>query len=247
MNTELFSQKAVIYDEIRPKYAATMMDFLAEHERLRGKTIADVGAGTGIFSRQLAELGNQVFAIEPNDDMRQVMSEQGQGAKTGITVVNGSAENTGLPDKSVDAVCAAQAFHWFDGQAFARECQRILRAGNKVYLTWNNDDRDRKNDDFQSIISYYCTITFKNNDTEEKIRQFYEDYEIYKFENPIIHSKPDFVKSVLSRSYAPKPQDAAYNDFVREIEIYFDRHNTDGYITLKNFSVLYIGNMRKIK
>ena len=50
---------------------------------------------------------------------------------------NGTDHDTGLPDRSVDMVAAAQAFHWFDGPAFARECRRILRPGGRAVLVWN--------------------------------------------------------------------------------------------------------------
>jgi SAM-dependent methyltransferase len=41
--------------------------------------------------------------------------------------VDGTAENTNLPDNSVDFVVAAQAFHWFDREKTRAELKRILR------------------------------------------------------------------------------------------------------------------------
>ena len=241
MNTELFSGKAKVYHNVRPKYAAEMMDFLKHNEGLCGKTVADVGAGTGIFSCQLAEIGNKVFAVEPNDDMRLIM-EQGQNAD--ITVINGSAENTGLEDGSVDAVCAAQAFHWFDHKAFGRECRRILRPEGKVYLTWNNGNR--ADADFERLLAG-CKTSASNDvsDVEKNINEFYEQYQVYKFANPIVRNQEMFLQSVLSRSYAPKPDDENYEDFVRKINEYFEQHNQQGYITSDNVSVLYVGYPRK--
>lgn len=69
---------------------------------------ADVGAGTGIFSRQLAAYVGKAYAVEPNDDMRAAMQ-----ADVALSPLCGSAESIPLPDCSVDVITAAQAFHWF--------------------------------------------------------------------------------------------------------------------------------------
>ncbi len=68
-----------------------------------------------------------------------------------FTSRDGTAENTGLEDDSVDLVVAAQAFHWFDVEKARVECLRILKNENKgsvgqaggigmgmVALLWND-------------------------------------------------------------------------------------------------------------
>lgn len=252
MKANLFNSKAKVYDAARPKYAAEMMAFLKGHERLEGKKIADIGAGTGIFSRQLWELGNEIFAVEPNDDMRQIITERMAG-QSGFTILKGSAEATGLDDNSVDAVCAAQAFHWFDHRAFAKECRRILHRGGKVYLTWNNNSADNDDEDKKecnAIVDRYCAQNqkFSTNDSHkvlDNIDDFYQTYEIYKFDNPIARNKEMFLQMALSSSYALRPEDAEYDNFVRELSEYFDRRNKNGYIISKNVSVLYVGQPKE--
>lgn len=252
MKADLFNSKAKVYDAARPKYAAEMMAFLKGHERLEGKKIADIGAGTGIFSRQLWELGNEIFAVEPNDDMRQIITERMAG-QSGFTILKGSAEATGLDDNSVDAVCAAQAFHWFDHRAFAKECHRILHRGGKVYLTWNNNSADNDDEDKKecnAIVDRYCAQNqkFSTNDSHkvlDNIDDFYQTYEIYKFDNPIARNKEMFLQMALSSSYALRPEDAEYDNFVRELSEYFDRRNKNGYIISKNVSVLYVGQPKE--
>ncbi len=248
MKAALFNDKAEIYDLARPKYAAEMMLFLKEHEGLNGKKIADIGAGTGIFSRQLLELGNEVIAVEPNDDMRKIATARAEGL-SGFRIINGSAEATGIEDNSVDAVCAAQAFHWFDHRAFARECLRILRGKGKVYLTWNNDSADNDSDsrkECNDIIDRYCAENLKfsthnSHKVFDEIDNFYQNYDVYKFDNPIARNKEDFLRMVLSSSYALHPQDTKYENFVRALKEYFDRQNQNGYIISKTVSVLYAG------
>jgi len=118
-----FSPHAHAYAANRPSYPSEALDALlnglGEPSQL---TIADVGAGTGIASEQLAERGANVLAIEPNADMRARASD-----KPRIAWREGTAEATGLLDKSVDVAAAFQAFHWFDARAAVAEFRRISR------------------------------------------------------------------------------------------------------------------------
>lgn len=98
--------------------------------------VADVGAGTGIWTRMLAELGfRSVTAIEPNDDMR------GNGIRDSIgTPIGwrpGRGEETGLEDDSVDLVSMASSFHWVDFDRGTEEFRRVLRPGGWFVALWN--------------------------------------------------------------------------------------------------------------
>lgn len=96
---------------------------------------ADVGAGTGIWSRQLAARGVRVIAVEPNDAMRVAGEKQCAGWK--ISWRKGGAEHTGLPDASCHMVCMASSFHWPDFDAAVREFGRILKPGGLFMALWN--------------------------------------------------------------------------------------------------------------
>ncbi len=80
--TGRFSDRAADYVKYRPGYPPEAIDAVLEGlNPSRGGTLrpprtaelfaADVGAGTGISARLLAERGVNVFAIEPNAEMRQ--------------------------------------------------------------------------------------------------------------------------------------------------------------------------------
>lgn len=249
MKEHLFNAKAKIYDIARPRYAQKMLDFLRNDEGLINKKIADVGAGTGIFSKQLHEIGNEIFAVEPNDDMRNVMCEKMKN-ENNFHIINGNAEATGLTENSVDAVCAAQAFHWFDYKSFAKECLRIMKQNGKVYLTWNNNNADNESMEQRKcndIMDKYCAKNIKlsthnsNDKVLEAIDDFYKEYEVFKFDNPIARNKENFLQMVLSASYALRPGDDGYENLVAELRDFFDKHNQDGYIISHNISVLYCG------
>ncbi|HWE81389.1 MAG TPA: class I SAM-dependent methyltransferase [Gaiellaceae bacterium] len=98
--------------------------------------VVDLGAGTGKFSRVLASLGHEVVAVEPDSGMR----EQLAAVSPGVEVLAGSAEAIPLPDGTVDAVTAAQSFHWFDSAEARTEIARVLRPGGVLAPVWNVRD-----------------------------------------------------------------------------------------------------------
>ena len=98
--------------------------------------VADVGAGTGIWTRMLAARGlRSVVAVEPNDDMRGHGIESSRS--TNIIWRKGRAEVTGLPDRSVDLVSMASSLHWADFDKACDEFSRILRPGGVFVALWN--------------------------------------------------------------------------------------------------------------
>ena len=114
-NIGKFSGKADDYARYRPSYPTELIDYL--YETAQTDSAADIGAGTGIFTRLLMNKPWKVTAVEPNADMlRKILSHKD------ISVINGTAEHTGLPDNSVGLVAAATAFHWFDAPSFSKEC-----------------------------------------------------------------------------------------------------------------------------
>jgi SAM-dependent methyltransferase len=130
-----FGPAADLYDRIRPRYPIQAIRWILGDGR---STVVDLGAGTGILSRQLADLGYQVVPVEPDPGMRAKLDEAG-GAPA---AVEGSAEAIPLPDAAVDAVVAGQAYHWFDHGKAHPEIARVLRPGGVFGPLWN--ERDEK-------------------------------------------------------------------------------------------------------
>jgi SAM-dependent methyltransferase len=132
-----FSDRVDDYVRYRPSYPPGVVALLRERAGLSDSSVvADVGSGTGIFTRLLLDTGARVFAVEPNDAMRRAAEAAFQG-RPNFTSVRGSAESTGLPGRSVSLVACAQAFHWFDGAAARAEFMRILEPGGWCALVWN--------------------------------------------------------------------------------------------------------------
>lgn len=140
---ERFSDRAADYAKYRPSYPTAVIDTVVDGLVSSPLVAADIGAGTGISSRLLAERGIRVLAIEPNAQMRQAAL-----AHAFVKFHDGSAENTNLPKASVDLVTCFQSFHWFDPNPTLIEFQRILKPNGRLAVIWN--DRDRQDELTQS-------------------------------------------------------------------------------------------------
>ena len=127
-----FGQRAQAYDRGRPEYPREAVEACVPQ---RARRVLDLGAGTGKLTRGLVELGLDVVAVEPLEEMRALLPAESEA-------LAGSAEAIPLPDASVDAVLAGQAFHWFDAPRALAEIARVLRSGGTLGLLWNLlDDR----------------------------------------------------------------------------------------------------------
>jgi ubiquinone/menaquinone biosynthesis C-methylase UbiE len=125
-----FGGVADAYERGRPTYPAEAVRWMLGEHPL---TVLELGAGTGKLTRVLTELGHEVHATDPDAAMLQILEKEVPGART----ARASAEDIPLGDASVDAVIAAQAFHWFDLGRALPEVARVLRPGGRLCLVWN--------------------------------------------------------------------------------------------------------------
>jgi SAM-dependent methyltransferase len=135
-----FDTVAANYAAGRPDYPAALYDTL---ERVLGRPLAgadtvDLGAGTGIASRQLAERGAVVTAVE----LSAPMLAQLAATSPGVRPVRGTATALPLRGHRADLITCAQAWHWMDPALAVPEFIRVLRPGGVFAAWWNYTHRD---------------------------------------------------------------------------------------------------------
>ncbi len=96
-------------------------------------TVLDLGAGTGKLTRLLVSAFGRVVAVEPAEAMCRMLETLCPKAEA----LPGTGQEIPLADASVDAVFAAQAFHWFDDERAVAEIARVLRPRGALVLMWN--------------------------------------------------------------------------------------------------------------
>lgn len=130
-----FTALADNYANYRPGYAPMIADIFVRLSGSPSPRCIDAGAGTGIWSRQVAAAGAEVIAVEPNDAMRE--AGQKQNGSFDIRWFKGAAEDTGQEENSFDLACMASSFHWPDFDAAVREFARLLKPGGYFMALWN--------------------------------------------------------------------------------------------------------------
>jgi SAM-dependent methyltransferase len=128
-----FSGVADEYDAVRPQPPADLITLITQWAGRARPDVVDLGAGTGLSAVAWAGRARQVTAVEPSEGMRR-RAERRTGAAaaesgTGFTVLDATAEATGLSDGCADVVTASQAMHWFDPDRALPEIARLLRPG----------------------------------------------------------------------------------------------------------------------
>ncbi len=243
--TNRFDGKGEIYAKARPKYAAGLFAYIKDTLCADdGCVFADVGSGTGIFTAQLLDCGYKVFAIEPNADMRK-KAEQKLSSNPNFISVNGSDGDTHLSDESVDFVTAAQAFHWFDPDAFRRECRRILKPAGKVMLVYNSRNENAECTKALAALRRKYSPEFhgfSNGMSSEKCMEFFEGAcDLFRVDNTQRYDRQGYINRVLSSSYSLKENDSRYADYLKEIHEIFNAFAVDGFIEVPVETVAYVG------
>ena len=113
------------YHDVRPSYPEQAILWALEGVTARA-AVADIGAGTGKLTAQLAELGYRVWAVEPAAQMRAEF-ERALPRFSPRRLVAASGEATGLAPGAYAAVTYGQSWHWLDPAAASAEAARILQ------------------------------------------------------------------------------------------------------------------------
>ena len=143
-----FSQLAINYATTRPGYNSSIFQYFLPKVNLGSYVFADVGAGTGIFTRQVRDFGlTNVIAVEPNLEMR--MQGINHVENKEIVWVDGTAESTTLDKGSIDFLSMASSFHWAKTSEALSEFKRVIKPGGKFVALWNPRKTSKSNIDFE--------------------------------------------------------------------------------------------------
>lgn len=248
-STQRFSSRVDNYVRCRPHYPPVLLDTLRQNCGLTGDSVlADIGSGTGILTRLFLEIGNEVYGVEPNKEMREA-GENFLAAYPKFHSVAATAEETTLPDNSVDLIAAGQAFHWFDRERIKPEWRRILKPGGWVVLVWN--DRPGEDQplgrDYEALLQRFGTdysqITHKQIGDEDFADFFEGQYSSARFDNSQVFDFEGLKGRLLSSSYSPSPDDECFEPMLAELKGLFDRYESGGKVVFEFETWMHYGRL----
>jgi len=250
-NTNKFTNKAENYNKYRLNYSLEILNHLYDYNFSRNSIIADIGSGTGKLTRIFLENGNIVYAVEPNENMRN-MAVNTLNEFNNFININGSAEVTTLQDKSIDFIVVGQAFHWFDTQKSLEEFKRIIKNNGVLTLIWYNR---KTNSSFMHDYEDFLKNNFPNynekkhrdisgNISDKKImKHFIKDCKKVNFENIRELDSNELFGGFLSASYSPKNDTNEYFESKIFLEKLFNKYNINNKVTFEYETIMYIGRI----
>ncbi|MHA6485108.1 class I SAM-dependent methyltransferase [Paenibacillus sp. strain BS8-2] len=247
---ERFTERVDSYVKYRPSYPATALDFLYKEVGFSERSIiADIGAGTGIFSGLLLDRGSRVVALEPNEAMR-TAAEKRHASHPRYASCPGSAERTGLSEESVHHIVCAQSFHWFDRTAAREEFSRILKPNGHVALIWNSRRTTGTPflEQFEQLLLDYGTDYEQVGHkyvTMETLGSFFADggprLEVFASEQRL--DEEGLKGRLLSSSYCPLPGHPNYEPMMEQLTLIFEQCSVNGTVTMTYDTELYWGRV----
>lgn len=244
---ERFTNRVENYVKYRPSYPSEILRFFSDNLGLTTNSIvADIGSGTGISAKIFLENGNIVYGVEPNAAMRGA-AENFLAEFWNFKSIEGTSENTTLPDKSVDFVIAAQAFHWFDAEKARKEFDRILKLNGYVALIWNErklDANDFLRDYENFLLEFevdYRRVRHENISAEDLKGYFPNGLKTVVFQNSQDFDFAGLRGRTLSSSYMPNATDKKFPAMEEKLKQLFTKHAESGKISLQYDTRIYYG------
>jgi SAM-dependent methyltransferase len=120
---------------------------LVEQLKLRpGEIVADIGAGTGYFSRRLARMvgaTGKVLAVDIQPEMLILLTNRmAEAGITNVVPVLGNATDPKLPAETVDLALMVDVYHEFDfpSEIMDALCRSVKPGGRVVFVEYRGED-----------------------------------------------------------------------------------------------------------
>lgn len=142
-----FGNLGEYYSEARQKFPTEIIDWFWSFVKDNNPQILDLGCGTGISTRQIAENGAKIIGC----DRDALMLNEAKKVPGDIQYILASAENLPFGDGKFHAVTAFSAFHWFANKKAIAEIRRVLKS-NGIFCVVNKNDTGEFKEAYRKII-----------------------------------------------------------------------------------------------
>ena len=238
----LFDTKSKNYVDYRPVFPQAAVDLI--FSMVPEPVMADIGSGTGRLSGRCLSRATKLYAVEPNAQMRRAAEDQ-FADHTNYQSVAAFAQQTSLPEKSLDVITVASAYHYFDNDATRQEFRRILKSNGYVFLFWDVYTGNIYDEEKAVIDQKYRTHPTYGTARESRAEALFgkDKFQTKKFENIIYQTYEAFLGGWSSASYIPHAGTPEYVNFEKEARALFERFAKGGLIELKVTTLCFYGQL----
>lgn len=194
------------YAEARQGFPEEVISWLWSFLPNRNAHILDLGCGTGISTRQIAERGGIVVGCDKDE----LMIAEAKKTDDGLEYLVATAENLPYNNAEFYAVTAFSAFHWFANEKAISEIKRILKPKGVMYVVNKNDIGDFKKgykEIIRSVLQQDLPEAKKNYLPEKFLAEKgFEDIQVKDFETSEYFTLPqaiDYLQSVSIWNLVP--------------------------------------------
>ncbi len=247
--THAYSRKAEYYCKYRWRYAPEAIDAIFAVTGLSAEsTIADIGSGTGILTRELIDRAKCVYAVEPDPAM-QALAERDCGQAACFRSVLATAEATTLSDHSVDLIAVAQALHWFHPEPTRCEFLRILKPGGWLGILWNyptDPELQQASAELQTEANGWNAALDTLRPAQPPLSYYFGHAQYLEKGFPFC-SELDwdaFLGSLLTDARSPDKDNPCYPSAAACQRRIFERFSSNGRIKISGCTQLVVGRMR---
>lgn len=237
------------YLKYKLDYPRKLIDFLYnECDFSWESVIADIGSGTGTFTRLLLERGSRVVAIEPDRELRETAERILEDEFPRFFSLEATAENTTLSDRSIHHIVCAQSFHFFDTKKCRKEFRRILRPGGSVALiVMMPSCHDEFSSECEALIRRHSKDIPGTGDSS--LDSIYSDffqkfgYSTLSLSSQLSLDFDSFSGRLLSSFNLPGPFDEGHEDLMEEMDLLFELYQQSGRVTYMYDLKVYAGKL----
>lgn len=238
----LFDTKSKNYVDYRPVFPQDAVDLI--FSIVPEPVMADIGSGTGRLSGRCLSRAAKLYAVEPNAQMRRAAEDQ-FSEHINYQSVAAFAQQTSLPEKCLDVITVASAYHYFDNDATRQEFRRILKTDGYVFLFWDIYTGNAYDAEKATIDQKYRTHPSSGTAHESRAEALFgkDRYQFKVFENTICQTYEAFLGGWSSASYIPHVGTPEYAGFEKEARTLFERFEENGLLKTKVTTLCFYGQL----
>jgi len=164
----VYNKHPNVYDD-KVRFPWTISDVISE-ELLKGKVVADVGAGSGMLAFLLAKYAETVYAIEPVTSFRTFIREKADEEKcTNIYAIDGFLDSIPMPNDSLDYLMTSNSIGW-NLEKELEEIERVVKPDGQAIHIMRTLEKETENPLHQRLISSDWNYDYYKYEDEEGLK-----------------------------------------------------------------------------